>query len=187
MIAYQTNYEAKIREVKIPRFRCTWRVAWFWLAIFSSISVPLLVIKVHIFRIISLSIARKQKTGMIELQTSVKQDDTSLLVPVHRNRGILTSLIYLKYGTFHISVFVAFSASCVSSCILCFPSTVLTSVVPRSWTSCFHHSWWIYLKQLVVAESTRVREFTHVTTTVSGRRLNKLFEINDCMKMLSCI
>ena len=39
-------------------------------------SVPLLVIKVHIFRIISLSIARKQKS-MIELQTSVKQDDTT--------------------------------------------------------------------------------------------------------------
>ena len=24
-------------------------------------------------------------------------------------------------------------------------------------------------------------------TAASGRRLNKLFEINDCMKMLSCI
>jgi hypothetical protein len=39
-------------------------------------SVPLLVIKVHIFRIISLSIARKQKK-YDELQTSVKQDDTT--------------------------------------------------------------------------------------------------------------
>ena len=39
-------------------------------------SVALLVIKVHIFRIISLSIARKQKK-LIELQTSVKQDDTT--------------------------------------------------------------------------------------------------------------
>jgi hypothetical protein len=39
-------------------------------------SVPLLVIKVLNFRIISLSIARKQKS-MIELQTSVKQDDTT--------------------------------------------------------------------------------------------------------------
>ena len=42
-------------------------------------SVPLLAIKVHIFRIISLSIARKQKS-MIELQTSVKtskQDDST--------------------------------------------------------------------------------------------------------------
>ena len=29
---------------------------------------------------------------MIELQTSVKQDDTTR-IPVHRNRGILTSLI----------------------------------------------------------------------------------------------
>jgi hypothetical protein len=39
-------------------------------------SVPLLVLKVHIFRIISLSIARKQKK-YDELQTSVKQDDTT--------------------------------------------------------------------------------------------------------------
>jgi hypothetical protein len=37
-------------------------------------SVPLLVIKVHIFRIISLSIARKQKKYD---RTSVKQDDTT--------------------------------------------------------------------------------------------------------------
>jgi hypothetical protein len=48
-------------EVKIPRFRCTCTGNMIWLAIFSSMSVPLLVIKVHIFRTISLSIARKQK------------------------------------------------------------------------------------------------------------------------------
>ena len=51
-----------IREVKIPRFRCTGTSSIFWLAIFSSMSVPLLAIKVNIIRIISLSIARKQKT-----------------------------------------------------------------------------------------------------------------------------
>jgi hypothetical protein len=32
---------------------------------------------------------------MIELHTSVKQDDTTR-IPVHRNRGILTSLIEEK-------------------------------------------------------------------------------------------
>ena len=40
-------------------------------------SVPLLVIKVRIFRIISLSIARKQKKYDGIIQTSVKQDDTT--------------------------------------------------------------------------------------------------------------
>ena len=50
-----------IREVKIPRFRCTCTGSMIWLAIFSSMSVALLIIKVHIFRIISLSIPRKQK------------------------------------------------------------------------------------------------------------------------------
>jgi hypothetical protein len=30
-----------------------------------------------------------------------------------------------------------------------------------------------------------IREFTDVAT--SGRGLNRLFEINDCMKILSCI
>ena len=33
---------------------------------------------------------------MIELQTSVKQDE--LLVSVHQNRGILTSLIFAKFA-----------------------------------------------------------------------------------------
>jgi hypothetical protein len=50
-----------LERLRYPGFGVRVRVAWFWLAIFSSISVPLLVIKVHIFRIISLSIARKQK------------------------------------------------------------------------------------------------------------------------------
>ena len=30
-------------------------------------------------------------------------------------------------------------------------------------------------------------EFTQRKTVTSGRRLNKLFEINDCMEILSCI
>jgi hypothetical protein len=40
-------------------------------------SVPLLVIKVRIFRIISLSITRKQKKYDGIIQTSVKQDDNT--------------------------------------------------------------------------------------------------------------
>ena len=59
-------------------------------------SVPLLVIKVHIFRIISLSIARKQKKYDRIIDIS-KTRYSTLLVPVHRNRGILTSLIFDGY------------------------------------------------------------------------------------------
>jgi hypothetical protein len=67
-----------IERLRYPGFGVRVRVAWFWLAIFSSMSVPLLVIKVRIFRIISLSIARKQKKydGIIQT-SSVKQDDTT--------------------------------------------------------------------------------------------------------------
>jgi hypothetical protein len=50
-------------------------------------SVPLLVIKVHIFRIISLSIARKQKK--YDRITDISKTKMTLLVPVHQNRGIL--------------------------------------------------------------------------------------------------
>jgi hypothetical protein len=57
------NYTVRevLERLRYPGFGVRVRVAWFWLAIFSSMSVPLLVIKVHIFRIKSLSIARKQK------------------------------------------------------------------------------------------------------------------------------
>jgi hypothetical protein len=64
------------REVKIPRFRCTGTGSMI-LAIFSSMSVPLLVIKVHIFRIIYHCLLQENRKSMIELQTSVKQDDTT--------------------------------------------------------------------------------------------------------------
>jgi hypothetical protein len=48
--------------------------------IFVDVCIPLLVIKVHIFRIISLSIVQENRKSMIEIQISVKtskQDDTT--------------------------------------------------------------------------------------------------------------
>jgi hypothetical protein len=83
---YRSHSEI-LERLRYSGFGVRVRVAWFWLAIFSSMSVPFLVIKVHIFSNLSLSIARKQKKYMIELQTSVKQDDTTR-TRVHRNRGV---------------------------------------------------------------------------------------------------
>ena len=61
-------------------------------------SVPLLVIKVHIFRIISLSIARKQKKYDRIIDISKTRYSTLLVDTLHyRNRGILTSLIFDGY------------------------------------------------------------------------------------------
>jgi hypothetical protein len=81
-----------IREVKIPRFRCTGTGS---MILVSNIFVDVCSFTRTFFALYHCLLQENRKS-MIELQTSVKQDDTTR-TRTPKPRGILTSLLFYSF------------------------------------------------------------------------------------------